>query len=59
MAGGRFDKLVGKVRPGTYINFESGRENAVISNGTRGTVIVPLPKATYGPAKQFIKLTSD
>lgn len=58
MAGGRFDKLVGKVRPGTYINFESGRENAVISNGTRGTVIVPLPKATYGPAKQFIKLTS-
>lgn len=58
MAGGRFDKLVGKVRPGTYINFESSRENAVISNGTRGTVIIPLPKADYGPAKQFIKLTN-
>ena len=58
MAGGRFDKLVGKVRPGTYINFESSRGNEVISNGTRGTVIIPIPKADYGPAKQFIKLTS-
>lgn len=58
MAGGRFDKLVGKTRPGTYINFESGRENAVVSNGTRGIVIIPLVKATYGPAKKFIKLTS-
>lgn len=58
MAGGRFDKLVGKTRPGTYINFESGRETAVISAGTRGTVIIPLPKATYGPAKKFIKLTN-
>lgn len=58
MAGGRFDKLVGKTRPGTYINFESGREQAVISAGTRGTVIVPLCKATYGPAKKFIRLTN-
>lgn len=58
MAGGRFDKLVGKVRPGTYINFESGRENDIASAGTRGTVIVPLPKATYGPAKQFVRLTN-
>ena len=59
MAGGRFDKLVGKERPGTYINFESGRKNGVINAGTRGTVIIPLPKATYGPAKKFIKLTTD
>lgn len=58
MAGGRFDKLVGKVRPGTYINFESGRENNIISTGKRGTVIIPLSKATYGPAKKFIKLTN-
>lgn len=58
MAGGRFDKLLGKVRPGTYINFESGRKNNIISTGKRGTVIIPLPKATYGPAKQFIKLTN-
>lgn len=59
MAGGRFDKLIGKERPGTYINFESGRDNNAIKTGTRGTVIVPLPKPTYGPAKKFIKLTTD
>lgn len=59
MAGGRFDKLVGKTRPGTYVNFESGRENAAASSGTRGRVIVPLQKATYGPAKTFIKLTNE
>lgn len=59
MAGGRFDKLIGKERPGTYTNFESGRENNAVNTGTRGTVIVPLPKAAYGPAKKFIKLTTD
>lgn len=59
MAGGRFDKLIGKERPGTYINFESGRDNNAIKTGTRGTVIIPLPKASYGPAKKFIKLTTD
>lgn len=58
MAGGRFDKQVGKVRPGTYVNFESSRDNNTIRNGTRGTVILPLFKASYGPAKQFIRLTS-
>lgn len=58
MAGGRFDKLFGKTRPGTYINFESGREQAVLTAGTRGTVIIPLRKANYGPAKKFIKLTN-
>lgn len=58
MAGGRFDKLVGKTLPGTYINFESGRETAVVAAGTRGTVVIPLPKADYGPAKQFIRLTN-
>lgn len=58
MAGGRFDKLVGKTRPGTYINFESDREQAVLTAGTRGTVIIPLRKANYGPAKKFIKLTN-
>lgn len=58
MAGGHFDKLVGKVRPGTYINFESGRENNAVSTATRGTVIIPLANTNYGPARQFIKLTS-
>lgn len=59
MAGGRFDKLVGKERPGTYINFESGRDNNAVKMGTRGTVLIPLSKSVYGPAKQFIKLTVD
>ncbi len=59
MAGGRFDKLIGKERPGTYINFESGRDNNSVKTGTRGVVIIPLPKPTYGPAKKFIKLTAD
>lgn len=58
MAGGQFDRLIGKVRPGTYINFESGRESNTISAGTRGIVVLPLSKATYGPAKRFIKLTN-
>ena len=58
MAGGRFDKLVGKTLPGTYINFESGRETAFVAAGTRGTVVIPLPKADYGPAGQFIRLTN-
>ena len=58
MAGGKFDKLVGKVRPGTYINFESGRDPGILSAGQRGTVIIPLSKAAYGPAKQFIRLTN-
>lgn len=59
MAGGRFDKLVGKDRPGTYINFESGRDDNATRTGTRGTVIIPLPKASYGPVKKFLKLTTD
>lgn len=59
MAGGQFNRLIGKERPGTYINFESGRNNNTVKTGTRGTVIVPLSKATYGPAKKFIKLTSE
>ena len=56
MAGGRFDKIIGKVRPGIYINFESGRDNNVISTGKRGTVLIPLAKPSYGPEKQFIRL---
>lgn len=58
MAGGRYDRLVGKTRPGTYINFESGRKKATISTGVRGTVIVPLKNHNYGPGKQFIRITN-
>lgn len=58
MAGGRFDKNIGKIRPGTYVNFESGREEKAANAGSRGTVIIPLVKPDYGPAKKFIKLTN-
>lgn len=57
MAGGKFDKLAGKTRPGTYINFESTRQDTVgISD--RGIVLIPLVKHNYGPAKEFITLTA-
>ncbi len=57
MAGGTFNKRAGKVRPGTYINFESTRQDTV-NGGSRGIVALPLTKATYGPAKQWITLTA-
>lgn len=58
MPGGRFDKGVSKPLPGTYINFESGRKLPTIA-GNRGTVIMPLAKADFGPAGQFIEISSE
>lgn len=55
MAGGTFDKLVGKTRPGTYINFVSGK-NDVLGISSRGTVIVLLTNHNYGPVGEFISL---
>lgn len=57
MAGGTFDKLAGKVRPGTYINFESTRQETV-GNSERGTVLIPLIGHNFGPAKEFISLSA-
>lgn len=57
MAGGRFDKLAGKVRPGTYVNFESTKVGTV-GVGERGIAIIPFIGHTYGPAKQFISITN-
>lgn len=57
MAGGKFDKLAGKVRPGTYMNFESTRSDTV-GTSERGTVIIPLLKPSYGPAGSYIELTN-
>lgn len=54
MAGGTFDKAVDKVRPGTYINFESTRQKTIGSE--RGTALIPLLNSNYGPAKKFIAL---
>lgn len=55
MAGGTFDKSVGKVRPGTYINFASDRQD-IVSGSDRGTVILPLNNTNYGPAREIITL---
>jgi len=56
MAGGNFDRLAGKVRPGTYINFESSRQD-VIGISERGTVLLPLIDHPYGPDKEFITIS--
>lgn len=58
MAGGTFDKTVGKVRPGTYVNFVSSAQES-IKGASRGTVILPLKDTNYGPAKEMITLTGD
>lgn len=56
--GGRFDSLTGKVRPGTYINFESQNRDSISVNA-RGTVLIPLIDHDYGPAKEFITIPSS
>lgn len=58
MAGGTFDKSIGKIRPGTYINFESSRHET-LSGTDRGTVILPLINHSYGPEKEFITLSAQ
>lgn len=55
MAGGTFDKLAGKTRPGTYINFESTRQDT-LGNSERGIVLLPLIGHNWGPEKTFITL---
>lgn len=56
MAGGTFDKTVGKVRPGTYVNFVSSAQDS-IKGASRGTVIIPLANTDYGSAGEMITLT--
>lgn len=57
MAGGKFDKLVGKKRPGTYINFVSGQHDTQ-NMSDRGIVIVPLINHSWGPTGEYITLSS-
>lgn len=58
MAGGTFDKSVGKVRPGTYINFEASNQST-LSSSDRGTVLIPLINHSYGPEKEFITISNE
>lgn len=57
MAGGTWNRLAGKERPGTYINFETTETN-VVGIGERGTVIMPLLGHNYGPAGEFINISN-
>lgn len=57
MAGGTFDIGVGKVRPGTYINFLSKKVQAP-STSERGIVVLPLINYDWGPRNEFITLTN-
>ena len=58
MAGGTWSALVGKERPGTYINFET-TERSLVGISERGTVIMPLLGHTYGPGEQFITINNS
>jgi len=58
MPGGTFDKIVGKVRPGTYINFESTRPTR-IRGRNRGAVTIPLINHPYGPGEEFIRIARN
>jgi len=55
MAGGTFDKRIGKVRSGAYINFE-GTNQEILNPSSRGVVVIPLIGHDYGPEKEFITI---
>lgn len=57
MNSGRFDKLIGRVRPGAYVNVDSNTKPA-ISYGARGNVLIPLVN-TWGPNATILKITAD
>ena len=54
MNSGRFDKLKGRTRPGTYINVDSSKK-AVVTYASRGNVLLPLVN-TWGPQAKLIKI---
>lgn len=58
MAGGTFDPLYGKVRPGDYINFES-QENQAVGVSERGIVLLPLINAKWGPDATFVTILNS
>ena len=58
MAGGIFDKAVGKIRPGNYINFESASQ-PVLATAGRGTVLIPLICHSYGPNMEFLTISNQ
>ncbi|QJD86713.1 phage tail sheath family protein [Cohnella herbarum] len=57
MAGGTWSTTDKPVLPGFYMNFRAAAA-AAIQAGARGVVIVPV-KAHWGPAKQFVEISSE
>lgn len=58
MAGGSFDMNVSKVRPGTYVNVTSKR-NQKPSDSVRGTVVLPLIGYSWGKNGEIIKIAAE
>lgn len=58
MAGGSFDINVPKVRPGTYINFKSVKQET-LGGSERGTVIIPLGSTDWGPSGEMLTITPE
>ncbi len=56
MAGGTFDKAVGKVRPGMYMNFVD-KNTETITGAARGIALIPLLNTSYGPAGEMITIS--
>lgn len=54
MNSGRFDKVTGRIRPGTYVNVDSNVSPAV-AYASRGSVLIPLVN-TWGPHAKLIKI---
>lgn len=58
MAGGNFDINVGKIRPGTYVNVKSKKQQKA-KGSARGIALVPFIGYDWGPNGEFIKLSVD
>lgn len=54
MNSGRFDKVTGRIRPGTYVNVDSNA-NPAVAYASRGSVLIPLVN-TWGPHAKLIKI---
>lgn len=57
MNSGRFDKTIGRVRPGTYINVDSNKK-AGANFASRGSVLIPLLN-NWGPNAKIIKIEAS
>ncbi|MCR5790108.1 MAG: phage tail sheath family protein [Lachnospiraceae bacterium] len=57
MNSGRFDKLTGRKRPGTYINVDANASPAV-TYGARGNVLIPLVN-NWGPNATILKIKAE